>query len=53
MIAFGQQGVEIALIIALAYVIQIQTSAWCNKLVNRCFGEPAQSESPILAAERA
>jgi ACR3 family arsenite efflux pump ArsB len=53
MIAFGQQGAEIALIIALAYVIQIQTSAWCNKLVNRCFGEPAPSESPILAPERA
>jgi predicted Na+-dependent transporter len=53
MIAFGQQGAEIALIIALAYVIQIQTSAWCNRLVNRCFGEPTQSESPILAPERA
>lgn len=53
MIAFGQQGAEIALIIALAYVIQIQTSAWCNKFVNRCFGEPEQSESLALAPERA
>jgi predicted Na+-dependent transporter len=53
MIAFGQQGAEIALIIALAYVIQIQTSAWCNKLINRCFGEPVQAESPALATERA
>ncbi len=53
MIAFGQQGAEIALIIALAYVIQIQTSAWCNKLINRCFGEPEQTESPSLATERA
>jgi ACR3 family arsenite efflux pump ArsB len=53
MIAFGPQGAEIALIIALAYVIQIQTSAWCNKIVNRCFGEPQQSESPVLAPERA
>ena len=53
MIAFGQQGAQIALIIALAYVIQIQTSAWCNKLINRCFGEPEQSESPALAPERA
>ena len=53
MIAFGQQGAEIALIIALAYVIQIQTSAWCNKLVNRCFGASQPSESPVLAPERA
>jgi ACR3 family arsenite efflux pump ArsB len=52
LVAFGEQGAEIALIIALAYVIQIQTSAWCNKLVNRCFGEPVQSESPILVPER-
>jgi ACR3 family arsenite efflux pump ArsB len=36
--AFGQQGSEIALIIALAYVVQIQTSAWCNRIVDRCFG---------------
>ena len=53
MIAFGQQGAEIALIIALAYVIQIQTSAWCNKLVNRCFGEPERPEPSSLAPERA
>jgi ACR3 family arsenite transporter len=53
MIAFGQQGAEIALIIALAYVIQIQTSAWCNKIVNRCFGEPEQFESPSLTLEHA
>jgi predicted Na+-dependent transporter len=53
MIAFGQQGAEIALIIALAYVIQIQTSAWCNKIVNRCFGEPEQPESASLALEHA
>jgi predicted Na+-dependent transporter len=53
MIAFGQQGAEIALIIALAYVIQIQTSAWCNKFVNRCFGEPEQAESLILVPKRA
>jgi ACR3 family arsenite efflux pump ArsB len=53
MTAFGQQGAEIALIIALAYVIQIQTSAWCNKFVDRCFGASEQSESRILEPERA
>jgi len=47
--AFGQQGAEIALVIALAYVIQLQTSAWCNRFVDRCFGERTESESPALA----
>jgi ACR3 family arsenite efflux pump ArsB len=51
--AFGQQGAEIALVIALAYVIQIQTSAWCNRFVDRCFGEREPSESPALAGEGA
>ena len=53
MIAFGQQGAEIALVVALAYVIQIQTSAWCNKFVNRCFGRPEEAEVPVLSLERA
>jgi len=52
MIAFGQQGSEIALVIALAYVIQLQTSAWCNKLMGRCFGERAESESLLLTLQR-
>jgi ACR3 family arsenite efflux pump ArsB len=53
MIAFGPQGSEIALIIALAYVIQIQTSAWCNKFVDRCFGPRHKVEAPVLASEQA
>ena len=52
MIAFGQQGAEIASIIALAYVIQIQTSAWCNKFVNRCFGEHQPAESLAFTLEQ-
>ena len=51
--AFGQQGAEIALVIALAYVIQIQTSAWCNKFVDRCFGAREPVEAPALAGEGA
>jgi predicted Na+-dependent transporter len=53
MTAFGQTGAEIALLIALAYVIQIQTSAWCNKFVNRCFGEPEPASTPALAHDQA
>ena len=51
--AFGQEGADIALIIALAYVIQLQTSAWCNKFVDRCFGDIQEAELPVLAAEEA
>jgi NADH:ubiquinone oxidoreductase subunit B-like Fe-S oxidoreductase len=50
---FGQWGSDIALIIALAYVIQIQTSAWCNKFVDRCFGAQEAVEAPALAPEQA
>jgi ACR3 family arsenite efflux pump ArsB len=51
--AFGQEGADIALIIALAYVIQLQTSAWCNKFVDRCFGSRQEGESPALVGREA
>ena len=51
--AFGQEGADIALIVALAYVIQLQTSAWCNKFVDRCFDSRQEVESPSLASEQA
>ncbi len=38
MTAFKEQGMTIALLIALAYVIQIQSAAWYIKLVPRIFG---------------
>jgi arsenite transporter len=41
MTAFGREGTTIALLIALAYVIQIQSAAWYIKLVGFFFGEPA------------
>ncbi|OKY76224.1 MAG: arsenite transporter [Desulfobulbaceae bacterium DB1] len=43
MTAFKEQGMTIALLIALAYVIQIQSAAWYIKLVPRIFG-PATVE---------
>jgi ACR3 family arsenite transporter len=51
--AFGAQGTEIALVIALAYVIQLQTSAWCNKFVDRCFGELESLETAALVRDQA
>jgi nucleotide-binding universal stress UspA family protein len=38
MTAFGKQGLTIALLIALAYVIQIQSAAWYVRFVDMIFG---------------
>ena len=37
---FGEDGAEIALIIAMAYIIQVQAAAWYVKLTDRIFGAP-------------
>lgn len=37
--AFGEKGAEIALLIALAYIIQIQSAAWYVRLTDRIFGK--------------
>jgi ACR3 family arsenite efflux pump ArsB len=36
--AFGAQGSDAALVIALAYIIQVQSAAWYVKLTDRFFG---------------
>lgn len=38
MTAFGKQGLTIALLISLAYVVQIQSAAWYVRIVDRIFG---------------
>jgi arsenite transporter len=45
MTAFKEQGMTIALLIALAYVIQIQSAAWYIKLVPKIFGPVKKVES--------
>jgi len=42
MTAFGPQGSEVALVIALAYIVQVQAAAWYVKVSDRLFG-PAVS----------
>lgn len=37
---FGVEGAETALLIALAYVVQIQSAAWYVKVTDRVFGKP-------------
>ncbi len=39
MTAFGKEGSEIALIIALAYIVQVQSAAWYVKFSDRIFGK--------------
>ncbi|MFH2130481.1 MAG: universal stress protein, partial [bacterium] len=39
MTAFGKEGLTIALLISLAYVIQIQSAAWYVRFVDRIFGK--------------
>lgn len=36
--AFGEQGASAALVIALAYIIQVQSAAWYVRLTERFFG---------------
>ncbi|MBW2659492.1 MAG: universal stress protein [Deltaproteobacteria bacterium] len=40
MTAFGKEGLTIALLISLAYIIQIQSAAWYIKFINIMFGTP-------------
>ena len=42
MTAFGKQGYTIALLIAMAYVIQIQSAAWYVRLVDKVFGNASE-----------
>jgi ACR3 family arsenite efflux pump ArsB len=46
MTAFGQQGLTIALLIALAYVIQIQSAAWYVRMVDWIFGKAGPAPVP-------
>ncbi len=44
MTAFKEQGMTIALLISMAYVIQIQSAAWYIKLVPKIFGPAGEDE---------
>ncbi|MBE9109229.1 arsenic resistance protein [Nodosilinea sp. LEGE 07298] len=41
----GEQGSEIALIIAMAYIIQVQAAAWYVKFTDRIFGPAEQPQT--------
>ena len=41
--AFGPQGSSAALVVAMAYIIQVQSAAWYVKFADRIFGKPNDS----------
>ena len=45
MTAFGKEGADIALVIALGYIIQVQLAAWVVTLTNKLFGPPVTEKS--------
>jgi nucleotide-binding universal stress UspA family protein len=47
--AFGPQGSSAALVIAVAYIIQVQSAAWYVRLTDKIYGAPSTAEKPSLA----
>ena len=50
--AFGANGSDAALVVALAYIIQVQSAAWYVKLTGRLFGPASvevDSHQPVLS----
>lgn len=53
MTAFGkEQGSEIALIIAMAYIIQVQAAAWYVRLTDRIFGPVPEEVLPAYEGSK-
>lgn len=46
---FGSAGADAALLIALAYIVQVQAAAWYVKLTDRLFGAPPTAAAPAPA----
>ncbi|MBU4191993.1 MAG: arsenic resistance protein [Proteobacteria bacterium] len=44
--AFGEKGADAALVVAAAYIIQVQSAAWYVKLTPRLFGPAAATSAP-------
>lgn len=51
MMAFKKEGSEIALIIALAYIIQVQSAAWYVKFTDRIFGPAPEAKVKDIMLE--
>lgn len=49
--AFGEKGQDAALVIAVAYIIQVQSAAWYVKFTDKVFGPEAVEEEIPLGQE--
>lgn len=50
--AFGLQGSSAALVVAMAYIIQVQSAAWYVKFADGIFGKPTPSSGDREASAR-
>lgn len=46
--AFGKEGTSAALVVAIAYIIQVQSAAWYVKFTDKIFGSPKSKEDEAL-----
>lgn len=51
MTVFGEKGSEIALIIAMAYIIQVQAAAWYVRFTDRIFGKAEEQAAEEVMHE--
>ncbi len=49
--AFGSEGTSAALVVAIAYIIQVQSAAWYVKFTDRIFGPAEESATRAEKAE--
>ncbi|PIE60051.1 MAG: bile acid:sodium symporter [Desulfobulbus propionicus] len=50
--AFGKEGASAALVVAVAYIIQVQAAAWYVKFTDKIFGSPETGTQPAGDGKR-
>ncbi len=50
--AFGERGTAAALVVALAYIIQVQSAAWYVRFTDRIFGAPSTASHQHSTGDR-
>ncbi|MDJ0876006.1 MAG: bile acid:sodium symporter, partial [Desulfobacterales bacterium] len=50
--AFGERGTDAALVVALAYIIQVQSAAWYVRFTDRIFGAPSTASHQHATGDR-
>lgn len=50
--AFGKDGASAALVVAIAYIIQVQSAAWYVKFTDRIFGPAEAQEDESISSDK-